>query len=477
MTNAELQAFARQFSSTSGQFNEDLSAALTVCGVPEGRQIIERLNALFRVPGANSWQLALTYGLPSLWLDFTLGGALDPRITFSRASAATRVNASGLIESISSGQPRFDFDPVALTCKGLLVEEQRTNLVTRSQEFDNGSAWLIGRASVSANSTTSPDGTVTADKLVEGTQTGAHYLYGNNIPVSANTVHTWSIFVKAAERSTGRLEVTDGGGSNGFRCYFDLAAGGTIGTNAAMGTGTVSESRIEALPNGWYRISVSGVIDAASTMADVLLYLDNNTDTSSIHYTGDGTSGLYIWGAQLEAGSNATSYIPTTTSQATRAADVAVINGLATADWFNAAEGTVVVAAIMPNAVPASAVLAAIFEIGDGGYNNRLLAYQDTSNNLIGGVTTGGVSQAAMNAGSYTPGNATRIALAYKVNDFAAARNGGAVATDASGTVPSVTTLGLGKQIVGGGVLNGYIKRLTYYPRRLSDAQLQAFTS
>ena len=113
---------------------------------------------------------------PSLNLDFINSQIFDPRITFTRVSTATRVNANGLIEVVASGSPRIDFDPVTQVCKGLLIEEQRTNLLTYSENFALTPAWQKARATISSSVIVAPDGTLTADKLVEDTQTGAHHV-------------------------------------------------------------------------------------------------------------------------------------------------------------------------------------------------------------------------------------------------------------------------------------------------------------
>jgi hypothetical protein len=113
---------------------------------------------------------------PSLNLDFANSQSVDPRITFTRASTATRVNANGLIEVVASNSPRIDFDPATQVCKGLLIEEQRTNLLTYSENFDNA-AWGKQSVTVNANAAIAPDGTLTADKLIESTTNAVHYVY------------------------------------------------------------------------------------------------------------------------------------------------------------------------------------------------------------------------------------------------------------------------------------------------------------
>lgn len=183
------------------------------------------------------------------------------------------------------------------------------NALLFSEQFDNA-AWTKGGASISANATTAPDGATTADKLVEDTSTGSHTVLVNNFPVIANTTHTFSAYVKAAERVSGRIDVSNGGNTSGFRAYFNLTDG-TVSLGTAYGTGTYSGASIQDVGDGWYRVSVTGVVDSSSTTTDLFLLLDNNTDGSSVSYTGDGASGFYVWGAQFEESSSASTYFAT----------------------------------------------------------------------------------------------------------------------------------------------------------------------
>ena len=175
--------------------------------------------------------------------------------------------------------------------------------------------------------------------------------------------------------------------------------------------------------------------------------------------------------ANLEAGSFATSYIPTTTAAVTRAADVASINTLS--PWFNAAEGSFF--------VQASNLLAsapALFSTDDGTTNNRLINFFSNPTTPSFRVILGGVDQANISAGAISLQSTFKLASAYKVNDFAASLNGAAAVVDTSGTIPSgQTTARLGSNVVTAGLINGYLQRITYYPRRLTNAELQTLTA
>lgn len=148
--------------------------------------------------------------LPRLALDFTTG-VLDPRVVVTRAlNTATRVNSSGYVEIVNSNVPRFDYDPATLALRGLLIEEERKNLVAYSNQFDNNGAWVKTRSSISADVIVSPDGTQNGDKLIEDTTASSSHLMLSvvtSIP-SLSTV-TDSIYLKAGERNWVRF--ADGG--------------------------------------------------------------------------------------------------------------------------------------------------------------------------------------------------------------------------------------------------------------------------
>ena len=290
---------------------------------------------------------------PSLDLDFTQE-VLDPRITFSRGSIGTRVNRNRLIETISANQPRFDYDPVTGECKGLLIEESRSNSLLYSADTSNA-AWG-GKSTVIIGSTiTAPDGTNTAYKVIENTSNVIH-----NTNQSVGTIsgtYTVSCFVKAGERYRGYIQIFGAGGN--VRAAFNLKTGTITG-----GSGT---NTITPYPNGWYRVTSTGTFTSATAACYLVIYNDNGVGT----YTGDGSSGLYFWGAQVEAGAFPTSYIPTTASTVTRTADLASITGTNFSSWYNSSEGT-----LYASAAPSTnaAYSGYIYSLGTD-FNNSILFF------------------------------------------------------------------------------------------------------
>ena len=352
--------------------------------------------------------------------------------------------------------PRFDFDPVTLAAKGLLIEESRTNLVTYSEQFNNA-AWTKVNATVTANSSTAPDGTLSADLLVP-TATSSDDHSGYQLGASSVTgTYTATCYIKAAGYNY--AELFDGVGANRLRVNL------SDGTYVVVGSpGSVSVSYVG---NGWYRCSFTRAVTSASVYVQVGVSNANGTA-----FSGDGTSGILIWGAQLEAGSFATSLIPTLASTVTRSADVASVNTLS--PWHNSVEGTLYAEGnfIAPTS-SSSKGIATLVDNSAG--NDSISIFGIASSNVKQEVLTGGASQA-----SFTLGYSSNIkaATAYKANDMNAAVNGTTGTTDTSGTVPTVAKLQLGGIYNGTSFqMNGWLRRVAFYPRRLLDAELQALTA
>ena len=272
--------------------------------------------------------------LPTLDLDFANSKTLDPRITFTRASGGSYVGADGLIKYAGVNEPRFDHDPETGESLGLLIEEQRTNLLIGSDYSTNNA---FSNLTLTLNATTAPDGTNTAVSL-DGANSNSNlkFMYKGH---STNTTGTYttSIFMKYKSERFVILRMNDNGGVNGVLQRIDILNGILINTVESGGTVTNVSSSIIPYPNGWYRISVTGTFNSALTQvqgAQVWLTTYGNTTT---------TNGVYLWGPQLEVGSFPTSYIPTQASTRTRASDTAQITGKNFSDFFNKNEGTTLI--------------------------------------------------------------------------------------------------------------------------------------
>jgi hypothetical protein len=380
-----------------------------------------------------------------------------------QASAATDYtrNVGGLFP------PRFDYDPVTRAPRGLLIEEQRTNLLTYSEQFDNA-AWTKSSATVTANATVAPDGTTTADRLIPAAAS-VDGRAAQTFTGSAGATYTLTVFGKADAFNNIRL-YSDDGATNLASVSYNLATGAVSTAANVGGTWTAVSTTSAAVGNGWYRLSLTWTATGAAPTRAAIWCRD----------TGDGTSGIFIWGAQLEAGAFATSYIPTVASQVTRAADVATITGANFTPWYNQSAGTFVVEGSRLHGGNSYAALAVARAAG--GITERIDMGLGSGQGGSAGVfrddvVVGGVNQAALgDFAAFAANTPYRGALAYAANDFASATSGANLATDASGTVPTVALLDLGNRN-SGNFLNGHIRRLTFYPSRLSNAQLQALTA
>lgn len=392
--------------------------------------------------------------LPRLALDFTTG-VLDPRVTVTRAlNTATCVNSAGTVVGVNANLPRFDFDPVTLAPRGLLIEEARTNLFLQSSDTTQ-SDWTKVLVSVSTT-TTSPDGTANAYKVSENsTATDAFYLRQNaSSPAGA---HTLSFFAKKAERDV--IFATLDGASN--TKWFDL----TNGTTGGSGGGT---SRIIAYPNGWYRCEYA--FTTSSGTLNNFLFLSNTT--AAITHTGSVGSGLFIWGAQLEAGAFATSYIPTTTTSLTRNRDIVTMTGTNFSDWFNGSQGAFIgwfttFASTGIRYIAAASASGAIA-------NSLLMSVINTETDSY--VNSGGVEQARLLTGTIAANVPAKLGLRYANANFAVAANGGGLVTQLSGSLPvGINQLNIGALSNTGFQLNGHMAKFFWYTS-LTNAELVAFT-
>ena len=233
--------------------------------------------------------------VPSLDLQFADNKSLVDGVTsqnlvsFTRASSATYTDSAGVLQRAV------------------------TNLLLRSEEFDNASWNLKSSVAIITNDTTSPSGANTADKLNETAVLSTHYVGINNIAIPANTTVGLSVYAKAAERGFVGLQVTPDG-TNYIYCTFNLSTG-VASTPVTVGNATGVSAAITSVGNGWYRCSISGIPSTTAANAIPAVYVGaTNTNLAASGYTGVAGSGIYIWGAQLEQSSTVGEYIPTTST-------------------------------------------------------------------------------------------------------------------------------------------------------------------
>ena len=387
--------------------------------------------------------------------------------SFSRGTNATVVNEQGLIELVGSDEPRIDFKD---NTKGsLLLEPQRSNLVTYSQDFSDA-YWIKGGSSV-VSGFVSPKGDASAFKLVEGTNTGVHDIIARTIGITAASVYSFSIYGKIKERNRIRMVVSNSGGtSGGFYASFDLLNGVAESINA-YGVATANTSSIELFDGGFYKCTIIGVPNNTS----VNTIVRTETDSGAESYTGNGTSGVYIYGAQLEQGSYATSYIPTNGSAVTRVGDVC--NNGANEQVINSTEGVLYVEANLINGYDTNNWLGIIYDSSNA--NNRIYIQRYLGNIQVG-IRVNGVIQSEITESSSSLGK-NKIAFSYKLNEFKMFVNGSQVGiTITSGSVFTPNTLdkcNVGVYHNNTLNFNNVINDFRLYNTALTDQQLIALTT
>jgi hypothetical protein len=379
-----------------------------------------------------------------------------------------------VLQTAVSDVPRFDHNPTTCESLGLMVEEQRTNLLLRSAEF-NDATWEKSAVTVTANSVTSPDGTSSADTLDDGLTANFHHV-SQTVTTTASAAYTFSAYFKNVDRRYVILSVYSTSTSVLYAAAsFDLQ-NGVLASSGASGTGyAVTSTSITSVGNGWYRCSVS-ITNGSASAANTISIAGSDTGTLGSYglasYTGSSKT-FYVYGAQLEAGSFATSYIPTTSATVTRSADVAQVSTQAFP--YSQTEGTLVAQFSMFSAT--GAATRAITIASDGTSANRIYLNVSTTGVPNYLVVSSTATQASINATEITSNSINRFAAAYKTNDFASCLNGGTVGTDTLGSSPTgVFRLDLGN-FVGGNQINGHIRQITYIPRRLTNAELQQRSS
>jgi hypothetical protein len=346
----------------------------------------------------------------------------------------------------AASTPRFNhvYNGSSWVSKGLLIEEQRTNIATYSEDFSNA-AYGISGVTVLANQVAAPDGNATADKL---TMTSSGTFYQSPLYGSAGT-QTGSVWLRADSTQTVMLRIANDSGGE-----------------STTSTITVTTS--------WQRFSVARTFAANPTK------IWFGIDQRSFLGGPNAAATIYGWGYQIELGAFPTSYIPTTTAAVTRSADVCQITGGDFSGFWNASEGSYAVE------------FDRLADHNAGNTNRWTLSLTNGSTSYIDhfAATPGGGSyndysviystgsqQAAAFVTSLAGGVMAKSATGWKVNDFAASFNGGAVQTDSSVIVPvGINRLDLGMS-GSNYFLCGHISRLRYYPTRLTNAKLQELST
>ena len=354
--------------------------------------------------------------------------------------------------------PRLDYSLGG--CPNILLEPQRTNLALQSSSFDSAT-WTKSNTTIVANNAISPSGVQDADLIYPTTTGSTRFAFQSASGASAT--YTLSVYAKAQNKSVVWLYVNSSGSFGSV--FFDLA-NGTL--QVLAGSVSTPIGKIEYLDNGWYKCSITpsstfSLSNAGIGVADAL---------GNFTVSNNGTDGIFIWGAQLEAGAYATSYIPTTTASVTRNADVCSKTGISS--LIGQTEGTLFVE--MKALVNGGVVR--VISLSDGTTQNRITIEDYSSADfIVSRVTSANVQEAFMVASPFTQNIYRKIAVKYKLNDCAIFINGVKVAFDTSVNMPiSLSDLGFDSG-AGAEVYDGNVKTLAIYKTALTDDECIQLTT
>lgn len=370
--------------------------------------------------------------------------------------------------------PRFDHDSVTGVCKGLLMEEQRTNAAWYSGAIVQNTGWTGGATSTVGG--TGPDGSpsyqisevVTSNIQSIANTGGAAALQGTS--VVSGTTYTGSIFVKKVAGSIDWVQVTFGGSGFGATQYanFDIGSG-TVGNFTGLASGT--SPRIENYGNGWYRVSISVTASATVPSNNIILAFTQNTNVSVRlpPYAGNTSNSFLAAMCQFETGAFPTSYIPTVAASAIRSADTCSITGSAFSGFYNAAGGTVTTSQIV-NTTSGTTSPEACRITGTGG--QLQFGTTNATTEALRFYSINGANLKKLATGTRTSGVPFKTAVAFGNNDLAACLDGGTVLTDTTSHTIIIGT----SMIIGQTPANIQIAYIRYYKKRLPNAKLQALT-
>lgn len=409
------------------------------------------------------------HGLQSLDLGF-LGGTLDSRLTFTRASAATYFNSSGVLSSATSGTPRFDFNPVTGAPNGLFVEAlAATNQFVPSTNWVANSTVSTTVTGHTQNAAVAPDGTTTAELFIPFTTSGNQQVY--TVPsLTVSSGYAFSVYMKAAGYNYAYLSLTNTGWTAVQTASFNLSSG-TIAAQSANGT-----AAIQAVGNGWYRCSVTGT--TAASGATVLDVIPSVTGADAGVFAGNGTSGILVWGAQAEIGAQPSSYIPTTTVSVTRAAEALTIP---VGSWFVQSQGSLAVEwALLQRGSLYGAPVALVGSNTATDYIDVDEMTGATPSYSVDTVSVAGVSTAAtFTAASIPYGTPVKGAVSWSVGGYTqGAHNGISAAQSAAvlASTPAMTSLNVGAAMHYQTASSLYIRRVRYWPRQQGATELASNT-
>lgn len=408
---------------------------------------------------------------PSLLLDFVNSNVLDPRLTYYRSSIGTYVDANGNIRTAAANEPRIGFDQSTGQKNGLLIEPLSKNYITHSSDL-TVAGWAKNKIAIETGLTVL--GVPNATKIKPNTEAAEHTLYWYNATTGSTTakVLTVSAIVSPGDMRYVRLLLAHSAFAAASQQTFDLTTGqklgGIIGTGLAYAT-----SGMRQLADGRWQIWLTGTTNGTDQYFTVALYVNSNTNQGA--YSGNGTDGMYVWEVEVKDGP-LSSGLPTNGAAVTRREDVLALTGTNFSDWFNPAEGTLFVEAeYLQNGIGASAESDRILidNTLDGTNTINLRTVLDPASPKLDCYSRANNVIEFDSAGvSLVKGNTYKRAFSFKKNDAVEYNNGVLILASATYQVP----IGLNRLVVPAGALLA-IKCIAFFPKRLSNTELQALTT
>ncbi len=424
----------------------------------------------------------------TLNLDFTTG-VLDSRLTFTRSTTATYINSSGYVTSAAINAPRFDYSPTNTgEPRGLLIEGQTSNILSYSTETSNA-YWQKYLCTISGTLAYAPDNTTSARLVIEDSGSVEPSLQRTSNTVDISSAYTLSVWFKAPTSNARRymnLRINDNSSNaNAASLMFDSQTGTISGAATAYGTITAASGNVVPYPGSWYRVSLTFTIPASGITQIACKFQMSGAGTrtgdgSASPYTGDGVSGMYVWGTQLEKGSGASSYIPTGASTVTRTLDTAIIaagtnfsswytggtTGTFVTEWCRCSLTTTQRTVIATNDLPNQhlhqyiAATTSRLRLADNVPAFIETANASVNNSINKGAFSyaGSVQSLCLNGGTVVPGTLTFTTAPTWLSIGGPSNNG-----------TSITDTAV--------VLNNAIRKIKYFPARLSDAQIKEITT
>lgn len=366
------------------------------------------------------------------------GSPLASAVSVSRASTGYAQTAAGVLVPFAANVLR-------VTDQGALIEEARTNIIPYSQGFfSNNTNWPATNVVAVDNVIAAPDGTLTGSSSTDNSTNATHIQTTNtSLSFTSGTTYVMSIFAKAGTDTRIQLTLTAAEFSGAGYANFDLSGGTVSATD-----GTLAGSGIQAYANGWYRCWISAVATATGSAGlNGYIRINAAAATRVPSYAGTGTT-IYVWGEQIEAGAFPTSYIPTTSASATRAADVPQLIGPALTAALNAKSAFFQTTGVA------------------GGTAPRLISYSvsgsvfyNSSTNFQNGLTAGANADATFGSGSYS--TTAKTAVGFATGNLTAVANGGTLATGGAALALSGAVY-LGNVAAANRALNGYMQRFAF---------------